>query len=96
LVGAHIASYASAGYATHDPDRDRKLLLHRREIDRLAGRVAERGLTLVPTRLYFKDGRAKVEIALARGKEKRDRRRDIAKREAERAIERALKSRQRR
>ena len=96
LVGAHIASYASAGYATHDPDRDRKLLLHRREIDRLAGRVAERGLTLVPTRLYFKDGRAKVEIALARGKEKRDKRRDIAKREAERAIERALKSRQRR
>lgn len=93
LVGAHIASYASAGYAAHEPDRDRKLLLHRREIDRLAGRVAERGLTLVPTRLYFKDGRAKVEIALARGKEKRDKRRDIARREAERAIERALKSR---
>ncbi len=93
LVGAHIASYASAGYAAHEPDRDRKLLLHRREIDRLAGRVAERGLTLVPTRLYFRDGRAKVEIALARGKEKRDKRRDIARREAERAIERALKSR---
>jgi len=96
LVGAHIASYGSAGYASHDPDRDRKLLLHRREIDRLAGRVAERGLTLVPTRLYFRDGRAKVEIALARGKELRDKRRDIAEREAERQIERALKSRQRR
>ena len=79
----------------HDPDRDRKLLLHRREIDRLAGRVRERGLTLVPTRLYFKDGRAKVEIALARGKELRDKRRDIAKRDADRQIERALRSRNR-
>jgi SsrA-binding protein len=96
LVGCHIADYGSAGYAGHDPDRDRKLLLHRREIDRLAGRVAERGLTLVPTKLYFKDGRAKVEIALARGKELRDKRREIARREAERAIERALKGRRRR
>jgi SsrA-binding protein len=75
----------------HDPDRDRKLLLHRRQIDSLFGRVRERGLTLVPTKLYFKDGRAKVELALARGKEARDKRRDIAKREADRQIERALK-----
>jgi SsrA-binding protein len=95
LVGAHIAPYEQSGAAGHDPDRDRKLLLHRREIDRLAGRVRERGLTLVPTRLYFKDGRAKVEIALARGKELRDKRRDIAKRDADRQIERALRSRNR-
>jgi SsrA-binding protein len=95
LVGAHIAPYDKSGPTGHDPDRARKLLLHRREIDRLAGRARERGLTLVPTRLYFKDGRAKVEIALARGKELRDKRRDIAKRDADRQIERALKSRNR-
>jgi SsrA-binding protein len=95
LVGANIASYDKGGFANHDPERDRKLLLHRREIDRLRGQVQEKGLTLVPTRLYFKDGRAKVEIALARGKELRDERRDISKREADRQIERALKSRSR-
>ena len=95
LVGAHIAPYDKSGATGHDPDRARKLLLHRREIDRLAGRARERGLTLVPTRLYFKDGRAKVEIALARGKELRDKRRDIAKRDADRQIERALRSRNR-
>ncbi len=95
LVGANIAAYDKGGFANHDPDRDRKLLLHRREIDRLRGRVQEKGLTLVPTRLYFKDGRAKVEIALARGKELRDKRRAIAERDADRQIERALKSRSR-
>jgi len=95
LVGANIAAYDKGGFANHDPERDRKLLLHRREIDRLRSRVQERGLTLVPTRLYFKDGRAKVEIALARGKELHDKRRDIASREADRQIERALKSRSR-
>jgi SsrA-binding protein len=96
LVGAHISPYDKSGASSgHEPERDRKLLLHRREIDRLAGRVRERGLTLVPTRLYFKDGRAKVEIALARGKELRDKRRDIAKRDADRQIERALRSRNR-
>jgi SsrA-binding protein len=68
-------------------------LLHRREIDSLYGKVRERGLTLVPVRLYFKDGRAKVELALARGKEQRDKRRELAKREADRQMERALKSR---
>jgi SsrA-binding protein len=93
LVGAHIGEYAQGNLANHEPERDRKLLLHRREIDSLAGKVQERGLTLVPTRLYFKDGRAKVELALARGKEARDRRRDIAERDARRQIERALKSR---
>ena len=94
LVGAHIAEYAQGNIANHDPDRDRKLLLHRREIDSLLGKVSERGLTLVPTRLYFKDGRAKVELAVARGKEARDKRRDIAERDARRQIERALKGRE--
>ena len=95
LIGAHIPEYAQGNLANHDPDRDRKLLLHRREIDSLFGKVRERGLTLVPTRLYFKDGRAKVEIALARGKEARDKRRDLAERDARRQIERALKTRDR-
>ena len=94
LVGAHIAEYAQGNIANHDRDRDRKLLLHRREIDSLLGKVSERGLTLVPTRLYFKDGRVKVELALARGKEARDKRRDIAERDARRQIERALKGRE--
>jgi SsrA-binding protein len=95
LVGAHISAYEQASTDQHDPDRDRKLLLHRREIDSLKGKVQEKGLTLVPTKLYFKNGRAKVELAVARGKETRDKRRDIAKREADRQIERALKSRSR-
>jgi SsrA-binding protein len=93
LVGASIQEYAGGNRANHDPDRDRKLLLHRREISSLIGKVKERGLTLVPTRLYFKDGRVKVELALARGKERIDKRRDLQKRDAERQIERALKSR---
>jgi SsrA-binding protein len=92
LVGSHISTYEQGNVANHDPDRDRKLLLHRKELDSLAGKVRERGLTLVPTRLYWKDGRAKVELAVARGKEVRDKRRDLAKRDADRQIERALKS----
>ena len=95
LIGLHIPPYEQASVAPHDPDRDRKLLLHGREIDRLASQVAEKGLTLVPTRLYFKDGRAKVELALGRGKEGRDKRRDIADRESKRRIERELKARRR-
>jgi SsrA-binding protein len=95
LVGAHIPEYAQGNIANHDPDRDRKLLLHRREIDSLVGKVQERGLTIVPTRVYFKDGRVKVELAVARGKEARDKRRDIAERDARRQIERALKDRSR-
>jgi SsrA-binding protein len=95
LVGAHIDEYAQGNLQNHDPDRDRKLLLHRREIASLIGKVRERGLTLIPTRLYFKDGRAKVELALARGKEAHDKRRDIADRDAKRQIERAMKSRAR-
>jgi len=93
LVGAHIPEYAQGNLANHDPDRDRKLLLHRGEIDSLFGKVREKGLTLVPTKLYFKNGRVKVEIAVARGKEQRDKRRDIAERDARRQIDRAMKER---
>jgi SsrA-binding protein len=95
LVGLHIPPYEQASVEPHEPDRDRKLLLHRRQIDQLAAKTAEKGLTLVPTRLYFKDGRAKVELAVARGKEGRDKRRDIADRESKRRLERELKSRRR-
>ena len=95
LVGAHISTYDQGNIANHDPDRDRKLLLHRKEISSLIGKVRERGFTLVPTKLYFKDGRAKVELALARGKETRDKRRDIAERDARRQMERALRARTR-
>jgi SsrA-binding protein len=93
LMGAEIAVYEQGNRANHEPTRPRKLLLHRREIDSLYGKVREKGLTLVPTRLYFKDGRVKVELAVARGKEQRDKRRDLAERDAQRQIERALKSR---
>jgi SsrA-binding protein len=93
LVGAHISTYDQGNLANHDPDRDRKLLLHRREIAAVTGKVRERGFTLVPTRLYFKDGRAKVEIALARGKDVRDKRSDVSKRDAQRQIDRELKAR---
>ncbi len=93
LLGAHIPEYKQANIQNHDPDRDRKLLLHRKEIASLIGKVRERGFTLVPTKLYFKNGKAKVELALARGKELHDKRRDIARRDADRQIERALRSR---
>jgi SsrA-binding protein len=93
LIGLHVPEYAEGNRANHDPDRPRKLLLHRREIDRLSRSVRERGFTLVPTRLYFRGGRVKVELALARGKQLHDKRRDIAARDARRQVERALKSR---
>ena len=93
LVGASIAEYAQGNVQNHRPERDRKLLLHRREIDSLAGQVREKGLTLVPTRMYWKNGRAKIELALGRGKQQRDKRRDIAKREADRDMQRAMKAR---
>jgi SsrA-binding protein len=91
LHGAEISVYDQGGRANHEPTRPRKLLLHRREIDSLFGTVREKGLTVVPTRLYFKDGRAKVELAVARGKEQRDKRRDIAARDAKRQMDRAVK-----
>ena len=92
LVGLHVPEYSEGNRANHDPDRPRKLLLHRKEIERLASSVAEKGFTVVPTRLYFKGGRVKVELALARGKELRDKRRAVAARDARREIERELKS----
>lgn len=93
LINVHIAPYDPAGRYGHDPRRPRKLLLHRREIDRLTARVNERGYTIVPVRLYLKNGLAKVEIALARGKRKYDKRQAIAKRDAQRDVERALRER---
>jgi SsrA-binding protein len=90
LVGMHIAPYGPASRENHDPDRTRKLLLQRREIERLIGQTAERGLTLVPTRVYFSGAHAKVELALARGKDVVDKRRTLKEREQRREIERAL------
>ena len=92
LVGVHIDEYAQGNRANHDPDRPRKLLLHQREIEKLYAQVREKGFTVVPTRLYFKDGRVKVEIALARGKDLYDKRRTIADRDARRQIDRELKA----
>ena len=93
LVGLHIPEYGQGNRANHDPDRPRKLLLHRREIDRLYAQVREKGFTLVPTRLYFKDGRVKAEIAVGRGKELHDKRRAIADRDAKRQMDRELRAR---
>ena len=95
LVGCHIAPYHHGTDANHDPDRSRKLLLHRREIERLLGKVAERGLTLVPLRLYFKEGRVKVELGLARGKKLHDKRASIRERESRREMEKETRARQR-
>lgn len=95
LVNLHIAPYEQAGPFNHDPLRPRKLLLHKAQIRRLVGKVKERGYTLVPVRVYFRRGLAKVELALARGKKQYDKRADIRKREAERQIARALAGRRR-
>ena len=95
LQNVHIAPYAPAARENHEPERPRKLLAHRREIERLMGRVQEKGLTIVPTRIYFKDGRAKVEIALGRGKDRFDKREAIKGREQKRDMERALRDAQR-
>src|SRR3954453_14241387 len=91
LQNMHIAPYKPAASDNHDPERPRKLLMHRREIERLVGKTAEKGLTLVPTRVYFKGPRAKVEIALARGKDVGDKRRSIKEREMKRDMERAMR-----
>jgi SsrA-binding protein len=93
LVNATIEPYAQGNRENHEPTRERKLLMKRTDIDRLAARVAEKGLTLVPLRIYFKDGRAKIEIALARGREGRDKRDAIADRDVRREIDRELKTR---
>ena len=95
LHNVHIAPYGPASRENHEPERPRKLLLHKGEIERLIGKTAEKGLTLIPTRIYFKGPRAKVELALARGKEGRDRRREIADRDVRREVEREFKGRMR-
>ena len=91
LRNLHIPPYAAAARDNHEPERPRKLLLHRQEIERLVGKVAERGLTLVPTRIYFSDGRAKVELALASGKDRFDKRETIRARDEARDVARALR-----
>ena len=93
LHGVHIPEYTQGTWTNHEPRRTRKLLLHRREIDRLASSIRERGLTLVPLSLYFKDGRVKIELGLARGKRTYDKRHDLAKRDAAREVERELRRR---
>lgn len=91
LYNVHISPYSHAAVDSHNPERPRKLLLHRWELRRLLGKVQERGFTLIPLRLYFKDAHAKVEIALARGKKKVDKRETIRRREEKREMERARK-----
>ncbi len=93
LVGAHIAPYDYAHEGGHEPERMRKLLLHRREIDKIWGALAEKGLTLVPLRVYFKDGRAKVELGLARGKTTFDKRHALRDREHQREMDRTARRR---
>ncbi len=95
LHNAHISPYEPGTRYNHDPDRTRRLLLHKSQILRLAGRVQQQGLTLVPLRIYFSRGKAKVELALARGKKQYDRRESIARRDANRDMERALSERRR-
>ena len=96
LLGCHISPYAQGNRANHEPLRPRKLLLHRPELNRLLGKIMEKGLTLVPLRLYFKEGRAKVELGLARGRKTLDKRQAIREREERREMDRAIRERARR
>ena len=93
LVGAHISPFEQGNIWNHEPLRARKLLLHKHQIERIAQRVRERGYTVVPTKVYFKDGRAKIEIGMARGKKLSDKRHEMADRDAKRDMERALRGR---
>ena len=93
LLGAHIGQYSHSGYAAHDPERPRKLLLNRSELNKLLGKTTERGLTVVPLRMYFKGPRVKIQVALARGKKTFDKRETIRRREAERETRAAVKAR---
>jgi SsrA-binding protein len=93
LHNVHIPEYVQGTWTNHTPRRIRKLLMHRKEIDRLAAKIAEQGLTLIPLSLYFKDGKVKVELGLARGKRTYDKRQDLARRDAAREMDRALKRR---
>src|SRR2546427_913620 len=92
LLGCHISPYSHGTDANHDPERDRKLLLHKRELSRLSGKISERGLTMVPLRLYFKDGRAKVELGLARGKKLHDKRSTLREREVRREMDKSARA----
>jgi SsrA-binding protein len=92
LLGCHISPYSHGTDANHDPERDRKLLLHKKEIARLSGKISEKGLTLVPLRLYFKGGRAKVELGLARGKKLHDKRATLREREARREMDKTARA----
>jgi SsrA-binding protein len=91
LHNVHIPPYGPAARANHEPERDRRLLAHRRQIDKLEAQIKEKGLTLVPTRMYFSEGRAKVEIALAKGKDRFDKREALKERESKRDMDRALR-----
>jgi len=93
LVGAHISPYPFSRDGGHEPDRTRKLLMHKREIERLGSTLAEKGLTLIPIRMYFKDGKAKVELGLAKGKTKYDKRETLKRKQADREMERAMRHR---
>ena len=93
LIDAHIAPYDQASHFNHEPRRPRKLLLHRKELNRLNKAVLSKGVTIIPTKVYLKNGRAKVEIALAKGKKRYDKRQVIAKRDGERELQRQLQSR---
>ncbi|MCA9945632.1 MAG: SsrA-binding protein SmpB [Ardenticatenaceae bacterium] len=95
LVGANIAEYEHGNQQNHEPARPRKLLLHRREINKILDELAQKGLTAVPTMLYLKNGRAKLEFALARGKKLHDKRQTVAKRDSQRQVERALREKYR-
>ncbi len=95
LINSHIASYDASSYNSHEPDRPRKLLLHREQVDSLAGKLLQQRLTLVPLKLYIKHGIAKLELGLAKGKKVYDKRETIARREVEREMDRALKLRRR-
>jgi SsrA-binding protein len=96
IYNVHISPYSHRGYSDHEPTRRRKLLLHRQEIRKLIGKTVERGMTLVPTRMYFKDGRVKIAISLAKGKKAHDKRETIKRREADRETRAAVKERQQR
>jgi len=93
LIGCHVSPYHHGSDANHDPERRRKLLLHRRELQRLLGKTAERGLTIVPLRLYFKEGRAKLEVGLARGRKLHDKRAVLRERETRREMDKAMRAR---
>jgi len=95
VVNMHISPYSNGGYSNHEPLRQRKLLLHKRELKRLIGKIEERGLTIIPLKLYFKNGRAKIEIGLARGKRLHDKRKDIAQKDMQRDAQRELKNKYR-